>query len=140
MSIRTERVASLFQREIAGILSLEYSDLLHPMVTVTGVRVTNDLSIAYVYISVLGDSAPQKQAVLAKLKDFTPRVRKTLGQAIRHQVKSIPELRFFLDETLETAHRMEELFGEIQKERGARTGEFDTDLDGSESAEVPEGN
>jgi len=140
MSIRTERVASLFQREIAGILSLEYSDLLHPMVTVTGVRVTNDLSIAYVYISVLGDSAPQKQAVLAKIKDFTPRVRKTLGQAIRHQVKSIPELRFFLDETLETAHRMEELFGEIQKERGARTGEFDTDEDGSESAEVPEGN
>ena len=140
MSIRTERVASLFQREIAGILSLEYSDLLHPMVTVTGVRVTNDLSIAYVYISVLGDSAPQKHAVLAKLKDFTPRIRKTLGQAIRHQVKSIPELRFFLDETLETAHRMEELFGEIQKERGARTGEFDTDEDGSESSEVPEGN
>ena len=50
MSIRTERVASLFQREIAGILSLEYSDLLHPMVTVTGVRVTNDLSIAYIYL------------------------------------------------------------------------------------------
>ncbi|MDA1027942.1 MAG: 30S ribosome-binding factor RbfA [Bacteroidetes bacterium] len=135
MSIRTERVASLFQREIAGILSVEYTDLLHPMVTVTGVRVTNDLSIAYVYLSVMGDSAPQKNAVLAKLKDFTPRIRKTLGQAIRHQVKSIPELRFFLDETLENAHRMEELFGKIQQERGARTGEFDESEEGSEVVE-----
>ncbi|NQV72521.1 30S ribosome-binding factor RbfA [bacterium] len=123
MSIRTERVASLFQREIAGILSLEYSDLLHPMVTVTGVRVTNDLAIAYIYLSVLGDSPTQKSAVLAKIKDFAPRIRKTLGQAIRHQVKSIPELRFFLDQTLENAYKMDQIFGEIQKERSARTGE-----------------
>ena len=137
MSIRTERVASLFQREIAGILSLEYSDLLHPMVTITGVRVTNDLAIAYIYFSVMGDSAPQKNAVLAKLKDFTPRIRKTLGQAIRHQVKSIPELRFFLDETLETAHRMDELFGSINKERDARTRDSDSNEDGTE---VSEGN
>lgn len=129
MSIRTERVASLFQREIAGILSLEYADLLHPMVTVTGVRVTNDLSIAYVYLSVLGDSNPQKLAVLAKLKEYTPRIRKTLGNAIRHQVKSIPELRFFLDETLENAYKMDELFGKIRKERATRTGESEVDED-----------
>ncbi len=129
MSIRTERVASLFQREIAGILSLEYADLLHPMVTVTGVRVTNDLSIAYIYLSVLGDSSAQKLAVLAKLKDYTPRIRKTLGNAIRHQVKSIPELRFFLDETLENAYKMDELFGKIRKERASRTGEPEVEDD-----------
>ena len=93
------------------------------MVTVTGVRVTNDLSIAYIYLSVLGDSQAQKSAVLAKLKDFSPRIRKSLGQAIRHQVKSIPELRFFLDQTLENAYKMDQIFGEIQKERSARTGE-----------------
>jgi ribosome-binding factor A len=132
MSIRTERVASLFQREIAGILSLEYADILHPMVTVTGVRVTNDLSIAYIYLSVMGDSPAQKNAVLAKIKDLTPRIRKSLGQAIRHQVKSIPELRFFLDETLETAHRMDELFGKIKEERSERTGESDTSEDESD--------
>jgi ribosome-binding factor A len=120
MSIRTERVASLFQREIAGILGSEFADQLHPMVTVTGVRVTADLSIAYVDISVMADSMGQKQAVLSKLKDLTPRIRKSLGQAIRHQVKSIPELRFFLDETLEHASRMDELFGRIRKERRSR--------------------
>lgn len=120
MSIRTERVASLFQREIAGILGSEFADQLHPMVTVTGVRVTADLSIAYVDISVMADSNGQKQAVLAKLKDLTPRIRKSLGQAIRHQVKSIPELRFFLDETLEHASRMDALFGKIREERSSR--------------------
>lgn len=120
MSIRTERVASLFQREIAQILGTEFSDQLHPMVTVTGVRVTADLSIAYVDVSVMGDSAGQKKAVLSKLKDLTPRVRKSLARAIRHQVKSIPEIRFFLDETLEHASRMDELFGKIREERSLR--------------------
>ncbi|MDA0874301.1 MAG: 30S ribosome-binding factor RbfA [Bacteroidetes bacterium] len=120
MSIRTERVASLFQREIAGILGTEFADQLHPMVTVTGVRVTADLSIAYVDVSVLADSMGQKQAVVLKLKDLTPRIRKSLGNAIRHQVKSIPELRFFLDETLEHASRMDALFGKIREEKAAR--------------------
>jgi len=120
MSIRTERVASLFQREIAQILGTEFSDQLHPMVTVTGVRVTADLSIAYVDVSVMGDSQGQKKAVLAKLKDLTPRVRKSLGRAIRYQVKSIPEIRFFLDETLEHASRMDALFGKIREERSQR--------------------
>lgn len=129
MSIRTERVASLFQREIAGILGSEFSDQLHPMVTVTNVRVTADLSIAYVYVSVMGDSAGQKKAVVSKLTDLTPRIRKSLGRAIRHQVKSIPELRFFLDESLEHASRMDELFGQIREERSSRDPES-TETDG----------
>ena len=120
MSIRQERVASLFQREVAGILSSEFSDQLHPMVTVTGVRVTADLSIAYVYVSVMGDSESQKNGLLVKLKDLNPRIRKSLGRALRHQVKSIPELRFFLDRTLEEAHHMDKLFGKIREERDGR--------------------
>lgn len=121
MSIRTQRVARLFQREIAVILGSEFADQLHPMVTVTNVRVTADLSIAYVYVSVMGDSASQKKALVSKLSDLTPRIRKSLGQAIRHQVKSIPELRFFLDESLEHASRMDALFGKINEERSQRT-------------------
>lgn len=127
MSIRTERVASLFQREIAGILGSEFSDQLHPMVTVTHVRVTADLSIAYIYVSVMGDSAGQKKAVVSKLTDLTPRIRKSLGRAIRHQVKSIPELKFFLDESLEHASRMNELFGQIREERSQRSPEDSQD-------------
>ena len=125
MSIRTQRVARLFQREIAVILGSEFADQLHPMVTVTNVRVTVDLSIAYVYVSVMGDSASQKKALVSKLSDMTPRIRKSLGHAIRHQVKSIPELRFFLDESLEHASRMDALFGRIREERSQRTADGD---------------
>lgn len=120
MSIRTERVARLLQREIATILSLEFSDQLHAMVTVTNARVTNDLSIAYIYVSVMEDSASQKIAIVTKLKDLTPRIRMSLARAIRHQVKSIPEIRFFLDESLENAQRLEELFGQIREEKSTR--------------------
>lgn len=125
-SIRTERVASLFQREIAKILSEEFADQLRPMVTVTGVRVTADLSIAYVDISVLGESTAQKEAALAHLRDLTSQIRGSLGKSIRHQVKSIPELRFFLDLSLEKSARMDEIFGKIKEERASREEGNDT--------------
>lgn len=125
-----ERVASLLQREIARILSRDFSDQLRPMVTVTSVRVTADLSIAYIYLSIMGESRAGKDSVLAHLKELTPRIRGTLGKAIRHQVKSIPELRFFLDESLENAKRMDDLLGRLKDERRRRgVDEGDNDLD-----------
>ncbi len=113
MSIRTDRVSSMLQREIAGILSLEYGDILQPMITVTGVRVTRDLSIAYVYVSILGDDKEIKDAVLSRLLGLTARIRTHLARNIRHQLKGVPELRFHLDDTLEKAMRLDELFGQI---------------------------
>ncbi len=120
MSIRTDRVASMLQREIAEILSNEYSDQLQPMVTVTGVRVTNDLSVSYVYVSILGDDVEQKNAVFGHLKDLSSKVRRSLAGRIRHQLKGVPEVRFFLDETLDQARRLDELFGQIRAEKGDR--------------------
>lgn len=127
MSIRTERVASLLQREIASILSTEYGDQLQPMVTVTGVRVTPDLSIAYVYVSVFGDTEAKKKAAVGHLKDLTPRIRSSLASAIRHQMKSIPEIRFFLDETQERAKKLDDLFDRIRKERRHRGADTEPD-------------
>jgi ribosome-binding factor A len=120
MSIRTERVASQLQREIASILSQEYGEQLQPMVTVTGVRVTADLSIAYVYVSVLGDTEAQKNAAIGRLRDLTPRIRSSLASVVRHRMKSVPELKFFLDETQERAKRLDDLFGRIREERRHR--------------------
>ena len=117
MSIRTDRVASMLQRDMADILSKEYADQLKPMVTVTGVRVTNDLSIAYVYVSVMGDNSDQKQALIGHLKDLSPHIRTSLAKRTRHQLKAVPDIRFFLDETLDEAARLEELFGRIRDER-----------------------
>jgi ribosome-binding factor A len=116
MSIRTERVASMLQREIAEILRHDFASQIQHMITVTGVRVTNDLGKAYVYVSVLGDDDAIKQTAIDELKSLSVQVRKTLAGKIRHQLKGVPELRFFLDDSLAEAARLEELFGQIHSD------------------------
>lgn len=123
MGIRTERVAKLLQREIADILTTELSQELQAMVTVTGVRVTPDLSIAYTQVSVLADSLPQRQTAFKRVESLAPQIRHALAARIRHQLKSVPDLRFFLDESLQEAQRMEDLFDRIRAERARREGE-----------------
>ncbi|RMF63919.1 MAG: 30S ribosome-binding factor RbfA [Bacteroidetes bacterium] len=125
MSIRTERVARLIQREIADLLNTEFADQLQQMMTVTGARVTRDLSIAYVYVSILGETDAMKQAAFRHLQGMTPQIRAALASRIRHQVRQIPELRFFLDDTLEQAQRIEDLFARIRAERERRSPESD---------------
>ncbi|MFQ5570480.1 MAG: 30S ribosome-binding factor RbfA [Rhodothermales bacterium] len=121
MSIRTQRVAKLLQREIAEMLNNEFGQSL--MVTVTEARVTKDLSIAYVYVSVYGATSQQRQTTFRHLQDQIPQIRAALATRIRHQVRKIPELRFFLDESLERARKMETLFDRIRAERARREDE-----------------
>lgn len=123
MGIRTERVAKLLQREVADILTTELSQELQAMVTVTGARVTKDLSIAYVHMSVLADTLAQRQTAFKRVEELAPQIRQALAARIRHQMKSIPELRFFLDESLQEARYMDDLFDRIRAERERREGE-----------------
>ncbi len=120
MSIRMERVARLIQREIAQILGQDYVEQLQPMVTVTGARVTKDLSIAYLYVSVLGATETQRKTVFKHLEGLAPQIRTELAGRIRHQVRSIPDIRFFLDESAVEAEKMEHLFQRIRAERERR--------------------
>ena len=120
MSIRTDRVAKLLQREVADILQAEFGQQLQTMTTVTDARVTKDLSIVYVYVSILGDNPAQKQAAFKHLEDLTPQVRSALAGRVRHQLRAVPELRFFLDESLEQSRRLDDLFDKIRTERERR--------------------
>lgn len=122
MSIHKERIAELVQREVARILQREYADQLQPMVTITHARMTGDLSIAYVYASVLGDTAEKRKATFRQLEALAPEIREKLATRIRHQVREIPELQFFLDESFQKAKRMETLFDRIREERQRREG------------------
>ena len=121
MSIRTQRVAKLLQREIADVLTKEFGQQL--MVTVTDARVTKDLSIAYLYVSVFGDTPEQRRATFRHLQEQLPQIRAALAGRIRHQLRMVPELRFFLDESLEQARKMESLFDQIREERSQREGD-----------------
>ena len=120
MSIRTERVAKLIQREVAEILGTDFSEQLQPMVTVTAARITKDLSIAYLHVSVFGATADQRTATFRHLEGLTPKIRTVLAARVRHQLRTVPEIRFFLDESQIEAQKMEDLFERIRAERARR--------------------
>lgn len=117
MSIRTERIARLVQRELAEIINTSVKDDLKALVTVTGVRVSGDLSIATVYVSVLGRSDDERKASFRHLQEKTQTLRTLLGKRIRHQVRLIPEIRLSLDETELQAERIDRLFDQLRRER-----------------------
>lgn len=123
MSVRAERVARLLQREIADILMRDLGPSL--MVTVTDARVSRDLSIAYLSVSVMGGTPEQRQATFSRLVDRTTVVRNQLARRIRHQMRAVPELRFFLDESQENVRRMDTIFERIRQERATRKDESD---------------
>jgi ribosome-binding factor A len=56
------------------------------------------------------------QAALFKFEEKNKEIRKELGARVRHQLRSIPELKFFIDDTLDYVFKMEELFEKIKKE------------------------
>ena len=120
MSIRTERVARVIQRDLADIIGNELHGPSHTLVTVTQVRMSPDLSIAYVHLSVLGGTPEERQSTFRRVDDARSQIRSALAARIRHQVRAVPELRFFLDESQAHAERIEELLGQIRDERRDR--------------------
>lgn len=80
------------------------------MISVTKVSVTNDLSLARVYVSVFSiDKQNSEQTILSILKQKKDLVRMLLGQKERFMLRVIPDLVFYLDDTLEYANRIDEL-------------------------------
>ena len=120
MSIRTDRVGRMIQREVADLLQQDFGEATHSLVTVTGVRMTDDLGIAYVDVSVMGGTPQQRQAGFERLEGQTTEIRHALAQRIRHDVRRVPEVKFFLDEGPQQVARMDELFAQIAAERGDR--------------------
>ncbi len=118
MSIRTDRVSRMIQREVADLLQSDFSEATQSLVTVTGARVSPDLGVASIEVSVLGETPEARRAAFARVEGLATQVRHALAQRIRHQVRRIPEVRFFLDEGPQRAARMDELFARIAAERG----------------------
>ena len=129
MSIRTDRVARMLQREVADLLQQDFSEATHSLTTVTGARVSPDLGVASLQVSVLGTTPEARQAAFARLEALTPQIRQALAGRIRHQVRRIPELRFFLDEGPQQAAHMDELFARIAAERRSAPSENEGETD-----------
>ena len=107
-SIRQNKVARLLQREIADIFQYEHDNLFRgKMITVTIVRVAPDLSIARIYLSIF--PFRKEENYIAYINQQSRFMRNQLGKKIRHQLRVVPELHFFHDDSIDYADRIDEL-------------------------------
>jgi len=108
---RPERIAETLREEIAQIVGYELEDPRLTMVTVTEVRVADDLRDASVYVTVQGDEQEHLTALRA-LRHAAPYVRKQLGFALN--LRHTPALHFVRDTVEEKAERVDELLQKIE--------------------------
>ena len=110
-STRQQKVSRLIQRDIGDIFQKEGRDLFsHSMITVTKVHVTRDLSQAKVYLSLF--TTGDKPQLLENIRRHTGEIRYKLGRRIGKQVRVIPEIQFFMDDSLDYIENIEKLLDE----------------------------
>jgi ribosome-binding factor A len=110
---RSERVSELLHREISRLLKSEINDPRLEPLTVTGVRCSDDLREATVFVSVMGE---QKDEALQGLEHAGTFIRTQVGRNC--YLRIVPRLHFKLDRTIEQAARINTLLNQIRREGG----------------------
>lgn len=126
------------QRQVAELVKRNFSMVLHemglyiygsePLVTVTEVKMSSDLGIAKIYLSIW--NTDNKQAVMLQLEEEHTRLRSALGNRLKRQVRRIPDIALYEDETIDEMYRVDSLF-----ERLHREDQMGTDRPAEEDAE-----
>ncbi len=107
-SQRQQKFSKLLQRELGEIFQREAADkFIGIMITVTKVNITRDLSLARVFLSLF--PAKDKDTMMENVKKHTGEMRFYLGKRIKNQVRQIPELEFFLDDSLDYIENIQNL-------------------------------
>lgn len=107
-SIRQQKFGKLILKELSEIFQQDKKGILgNIFISVADVRVSPDLGVAKVYVSMM--LAADKQKALDRLNDRKKEIRSALASRIKNQVRIIPELIFYIDELEENALKMDEL-------------------------------
>lgn len=111
------------QKQVAGVINHELNDIFlrmglnmsdGGMISISSVKITPDLFEARIYLSFF--QVKDNEAMLKKIQERGKDIRKELGMRVRHQLRSIPELTFYIDDTLEYVFKMEELLKQVRSE------------------------
>lgn len=132
---KQRQVGSLIQKEFSTILQLEGAFLYgaDPLVTITNVRMSSDLGIAYIYVSVY--NAPYKQEIVKELWENLSYLRGQLGKRIRKQVRRIPMIKFYIDDSLDEAEHIDNLFAKINLEKNTKHRSMKEAMEAKKAAE-----
>ncbi len=111
------------QKQIAEVVRRHFSDVLQQegryiydnvLVTVTQVKMSPDLGLAKIYLSVY--NTDNKQGVLLKLENEVVRLRQSFAHRVRRQMRRVPEIALYLDDTLDEMYRLNQLFDKLHDE------------------------
>jgi len=115
-------VARVVQEHLVDIFQKEAKEITgKAMVTISQVKMTPDLLTAYVYLSIYNTKNPDE--IMFFIESNTKQIRTLLGNRARHQVRRVPYLSFFKDETLNEVFKLEEIFRELDEKK--KTGDTD---------------
>lgn len=107
-STRQQKISRLIQKELGELFRVDSRDHYSgAMITVTKVYVTRDISVARVYLSIF--IASKKDEVFEKIGASAKEIRYKLGQQTRNLLRSVPELEFYIDDSLDYIENIERL-------------------------------
>jgi ribosome-binding factor A len=114
---RQRQVAEMVRRNFSIVLQEEGSYLYgqEPLVTVTGVNLTPDFGLAKIYLSIY--NTENKQAVIMLMNEEIVKLRQSLAYRIRKHVRRIPNIAFYIDETMDEMYRVDALFNRLRQEK-----------------------
>ena len=104
---RQNKISRLIQKELSEIFLIQTKSMNGVLVSVSAVRISPDMNIARVYLSVF--PSERSQEIVKNINDNMKSIRYELGTRVRHQLRIIPELKFFVDDSLDYAERIDEL-------------------------------
>jgi ribosome-binding factor A len=111
-SKRQQKVGRQIQKDLGEIFQKDANHLTQgSFVTITAVRVTPDLGIARAYLSILPEK--NKTTLLETIQENTKFIRQKLADRVRHQLRIVPHLQFYIDDTAEYAAKIDLLFSNI---------------------------
>ena len=113
---RHKQVAELIKRNFGIVLQQEGSYIYGSeiLVTVTNVVLTPDFGIAKIYLSIY--NTENKQAVLLVMEENTHRLKQSLSARIRKKIRRMPDVAFYMDDTLDEMFRLNELFDKLHED------------------------
>ncbi|WP_236974349.1 30S ribosome-binding factor RbfA [Membranihabitans maritimus] len=115
-SKRQQQVSELVKRHFSTVLLQEGSYIYdQALVTVTNVVVSSDLRHAKIYLSVY--NREDKSNVILEMEEEKSRLKSLFGNSIRKHIKRVPEIDFYLDETLDEMYRLNQLFDNINHKK-----------------------
>lgn len=104
---RQNKIARLLQKELSEIFLLQTKAMPGVLVSVSAVRISPDMSIARVYLSVL--PSDKSEEMVKNINNNMKSIRFELGTRVRHQLRIIPELKFFVDDSLDYIEKIDAL-------------------------------